>query len=321
MPVKLLTGLDRAPRRSDIYLWSDYIELRCWLSPDGYFSLDGAEEALQESADYNAGNEDTVEADAPEEWFDKLAGRWSACEQAMQRRAQVFGNAYPFRIAENYRGIEKSEASDHANARWYRFLLVASALQYMSHHNATTSAFEEASLAIFKNLLPQGSEVHGFWPSAGRYPHGAPERVTHLASDLRGKPMFSDNAFKVGDRGDCGLDLVAWHPLWDERNRIPIALAQCGCSSEDWKTKPMSTSHGMLNPLIWLSTSEWGRYYFMPHDMHGGGSRWADGVDSDLPAVIVMDRLRILNAAQYFGVELPQSAADRVAEFDSQTFR
>lgn len=321
MPVEILSGLDRAPRRSDIYLWADYIELRCWLNPDGYFSLDDAEEALQESADYNAGNEDAVEPAAPEEWIDKMSGRWSACERALRRRAESFGAAYPFRLAEDYRGIEKSEVADHSDARWYRFLLIASALQYVSRHNATASAFEEASLAVFRNLLPHGSEVHGFWPGAGRYPLEAPARLTQLAADLRGKPAFSDNAFRAGDRGDSGLDLVAWHPLWDQRNRIPVALAQCGCSVEDWKTKPMSTSRDKLIPLLGLSTSEWGRYYFMPHDMHGGGERWADGTDGDLPAVIVMDRLRILRAAQQFATPLPQRALDRVAEFDAQTFR
>lgn len=321
MAAELLVGLDRAPRHTHTYLWADYIELRCWLSLDGYFSLDDAEEALQESADYNAGNEDAAEAEAPEEWIDKMSGKWSACELALRRRAQVFGAAYPFRIAEDYRGIEKSLAGDSGDARWYRFLLVASALRYIPRHNATTMAFEEASLAVFRNLLPSGSEVHGFWPGAGRYPTGAPERVTQLAADLQGWPTFSDNAFKAGDRGDSGLDLVAWHPLWDQRNRIPVALAQCGCSSEEWKTKPMSTSRDKLNNLFSLSTSEWGRYYFMPHDMHGGGRRWTDGVDGDLPAVIVMDRLRILRAAQYFETPLPRSAEERVAEFDAQTFR
>ncbi|PIV88556.1 MAG: hypothetical protein COW48_05360 [Hydrogenophilales bacterium CG17_big_fil_post_rev_8_21_14_2_50_63_12] len=321
MSADLFSGLDRAPSHSDIFLWADYIELRCWLNPDGYFSLDDAEEALQESADYNAGNEDAVEPPAPAVWIDKMAKRWSACELALRRRARHFGAAYPFQIADGYRGIEKAETPDHVDARWYRFLLVASALQYMPRINATTSAFEEASLAVFKNLLPQGSEVHGFWPGTGRYPPRAPDRITQLAADLRGRPMFSNNAFKAGDRGDSGLDLVAWHPLWDQRNRIPIALAQCGCSAEDWKTKPMSTSRDKLLPLLGLSTSEWGRYYFMPHDMHGGGGQWADGTDSDLPAVIVMDRLRILRAAQHFETQLPRSAEERVAEFDAQTFR
>jgi len=321
MPVELLNGLDRTPKRKDIFLWADYIELRCWLNPDGYFSLDDAEEALQESADYNAGNEDAIESSAPEEWIDKISRRWSDCEIAFRRRAQIFGDAYPFRLADDYRGIEKTIVPDTGDARWYRFLLVASALPYIPRIHSTTSAFEDASLAVFKNLLPLGSEVHDFSPGAGRYPAGAPERITQLANELRGKPLFSDNAFKAGDRGDCGLDLVAWHPLWDKRNRIPVALAQCGCSAEDWKTKPMSTSHDKLNPLLGLSTAEWGRYYFMPHDMHGGGTRWADGTDSDLPAVIVMDRLRILRAAQHFATPLPQSALDRVAEFDAQTFR
>lgn len=321
MPVELLAGLDRTPKRKDIYLWADYIELRCWLSPDSYFSLDAAEEALQESADYNAGNEDATDTTTPEVWVDNMSERWSACEFALRRRADIFGASYPFRIANDYRGIEKSEVPDRSDARWYRFLLLASALRYIRPINATTSAFEEATLAVFKKLLPQGSEVHGFWPGAGRYPANAPERIIQLAKELRGKPIFSDNAFKEGDRGDCGLDLVAWHPMWDQRDRIPVALAQCGCSVEDWKTKPMSTGRDKLSPLIWLSTSEWGRYYFMPHDMHGGGKRWADGVDSDLPAVIVMDRLRILRVVQQYEIPLPQSADDRVAEFDTQIFR
>lgn len=43
---ELLRNLDKTPSKSSVYVWADYIELRCLLHPDRYFTLDGAEEAL-----------------------------------------------------------------------------------------------------------------------------------------------------------------------------------------------------------------------------------------------------------------------------------
>ena len=174
------------------------------MHPDRYFSMDGAEEALQESEDYGADAEEP-QLTASNEGFDKLAVRWEECEQVLKQRMVAFGDAYPFKLGTEYRGIETLDGEDTPLRQWYRFLLLASALQYVPQHNELTSAFERASLAVFEMLSPKGAQVHGFWPGAHHYPNDKTKRLTKLAEDLRGTPTFPNNAFHDNDRGDAGV--------------------------------------------------------------------------------------------------------------------
>ncbi len=305
MPAELLDKLDKTPSRSAAFLWADYIELRALVHPDKYFSLDGAEEALAEADDYSADAEE-VGLTASSDGLDKLESRWGECEQTLKRRAALFGDAYPFSLASEYRGLELKDDADNSLRTWYRFLLLASALQYVPNHNSLTSAFERASLSVFKLLTPQSSQVHGFWPGAHHYPNGKAERLTKLAEDLRAKPVFANNAFLPNDRGDAGIDLVAWHTLGDHRDRLPIAIGQCGCSVEDWKTKPNSVSRTALSSKVFIGP-DWLQFYFMPMDIHGPNGAWADGT-GDLPNVVVVDRARFINIARENSIALPGEA-------------
>ncbi|WP_205231152.1 hypothetical protein [Azospira oryzae] len=286
-------------------------------------------EAHQEANDYQADAEDYQPDDsgsstdeAGEQLQATISGsqhldleqRWAECESIISRRVNFFGDAYPFTQASIYRGIEIKEDADQPLRRWYRFLLLASSLQYAKQMQRITSAFEALSLEVFKKLTPPGCEVHGFWPGNHHYPTDKAGRITKLAGDVRGIPTFSDNAFHDGDRGDAGIDLVAWHPLGDHRNRIPVALAQCGCSAEDWKTKPHSVSRTNLAHKL-LIAQDWWQFYFMPHEMRSSINDWATG-NGDLPSVIVIDRARIYTLAQTNNLALPQAAEDLIQELD-----
>lgn len=209
-------------------------------------------------------------------------------------------------MSNEFRGIELKDDADTALRQWYRFLLLASALQYVPRYNALTSAFELASLSIFKVLSPPGSEVHGFWPGAHHYPNDKAGRLKKLAEDLRATAVFSDKAFNAGDKGDAGIDLIAWHPMGDRRDRIPVAIGQCGCSVEDWKTKPHSVGRNSLSLKIALGP-DWWQFYFMPLEMSGCTGDWADGT-GDIPSVIVVDRSRFISFARTHGIDLPTQA-------------
>lgn len=319
MPADLLSALDKPPRNKANTLWADYIELRCLTHPDHYFSLDGAEEALHEADDYSA-DSDEQHLTASSDGLDRLEAKWAECEQIIQRRVERLGSAYPFSLATGYRGIEVATTEDNSLRQWYRFLLLSSSLQYVSAHNALTSAFERASHAVFSHLHPRGTEVHGFWPGAHHYPEGKPERLKKLAEDLRGSAVFPDSAFNEGDRGDGGIDLIAWHPLGDQRNRIPISIAQCGCSVEDWKTKPLSVTPANLNSKIFIPTAYW-QFYFMPLDISGHNTEsWANGT-GDLPSVIVIDRTRFIGMVSHGSITLPEAAAAQVTRLDQFRYR
>ena len=63
-----------------------------------------------------------------------------------------------------------------------------------------------------------------------------------IAHDIRCAPNFEAKDFKPTDTGDGGIDLIAWHPMEDQREGIPLAFAQCGCSTTDWTFKQLEAS-------------------------------------------------------------------------------
>lgn len=122
-------------------------------------------------------------------------------------------------------------------------------MAYIPKKNAIARVFEECSLRVFQNLMPIGSQVYPAWASGGaqaRYQGSLPEKYRRIASDIRAIPTFADRDFKTGDHGDGGIDIVAWHPLGDTRAAIPSALAQCGCSRDDWRHKHLEASPAKL---------------------------------------------------------------------------
>lgn len=88
---------------------------------------------------------------------------------------------------------------------------------------------------------------------------------------------------------------------------MPIAMAQCGCSRDDWEHKQLEAhpvKHSQRLPVM----HSWANYYFMPLDFRRADGDWAK--KSDLAEVIIVDRLRILGLAEQFAVldEMPDFA-------------
>lgn len=319
MIAEFLVELDKPPRQSFNQLWSDYVELRCLLHPDKYFTLDSTEEALHEADDYISDSEEHHETSSSE-GLDKLSLKWGECERIINRRAELLGDSYPFIPSSSYQGIELRDDGSEDLKNWYKFLLLASSLRYVNGHNKLTTAFELASHEIFKKLHAANTEVHGFWPGAHHYPTDKAGRFKKLAEDLRTVPTFPDNAFSDRDKGDGGIDLVAWHPLGDKRNRMPISIGQCGCSVDDWKSKPMSVMHANLCEKLAIP-AHYLTYYFMPLDMSGlTDGQWADGT-GDLPSTIVMDRIRIINIAREHAIALPKEAFEQLVRLDGCSYK
>ena len=174
--------------------------------------------------------------------------------------------------------------------------------------------FEECSLAVFTHLMPKGAEVHPAWASggaAGRYQGSLSDKYRAIARDIRAVPTFKDRDFKTGDHGDGGIDIVAWHPMGDIRDAIPSALAQCGCSREDWRRKHLEASPSKLrakfNPY-----HPWTTYYFMPIDLRWEDGDWAN--KSDFGDAIMVDRLRLVRLAKEFDLVDAMPLGDHVGQ-------
>ncbi len=317
------------PNGSDLYIWCDYIELRCLVDMDRRLSRGRMQELLDDTAqmygeqtDADVVNPADVDpqpdgnSDDPDAldgvphgggqigtrnemrvvgWFNNLAFR-----------AKTFGDAYPFKLSADGQELEALQVDTPLRVLYVQMLMSASLrLVPKTRHDELTESFEETSHEIFKQLMPMGWEVHRFGAKgASRYEGLLFEKLKALVKDLRGKLMLEANHFKPNDRGDGGLDLVAWHPMaGDERDGLPIALAQCGCTSDSdaWSKKSLEAAPAKLKPHIHLLNS-WSTYYFMPHDLtEASGTKIDWQLRSHLTESIVIDRSRLIRLAKFYG--------------------
>jgi hypothetical protein len=315
----LLRDLGTPPKTgtSWLYRWADYAELRCLVHRDCRFSRDNFAEALQEAQDQNHDGEasaalDDKDEDAaaelpapaedgPAERDDRHEALAARCfQQQLALRAEVFGVDWPFTLSADTQELTL-RSGERTPAQWlYLQLLLSASLQYCNprRRRELTGPFEGVSLEVFKRLMPAGAEVHAFGATHNsRYTGHLFDRLESLVRDLRGHLRLQREHFSTHDAGDGGVDLVAWHPMGDTRDRLPVALAQCGCTADGWPSKSAEASPDRLSGNLHLPSS-WATYYFMPLDLTmslNAGVDWQR--KSDMSTAIVVDRLRMLRLA------------------------
>ena len=314
MSKSILEDLATYPRLNDVFVWSDYVELRCLVHPDSSFSRSALTEAKEEMEEVvgavfddfeDESDEDDDEfgiLDSPPEKQDKLSRKSAEIFSHIAARALLFGgDLYPFEVDESAKSISlKADIKP-----WhcvYIQLLLSSALKYVpkTRRQEVTDKFEVISHEIFKQLMPNGWEVHQFGKnSSTRYTGHLFDKLTALAKVVRGTIVAKRTDFDRNDRGDGGLDLVAWHPLGDSRRSLPIAFAQCGCTADDYGPKTLEASPAMLSSKLSVSHS-WSTYYFMPHSLHDGDD-WLGF--KKFGGAIVIDRIRIMRLAHQYAID------------------
>jgi hypothetical protein len=285
----MFTSLDQPPQGTEGMFWADFAEIKALVHPDRCFTSGDLSGVAQRAKDMGRGFES--------------AARWRDILNYVQIRSSAFAGAYPFEISDDQDTI--AVAYDNSpKQRLYLALLLASSLRTLEkgRRNGVARAFEEVSFAVFSKLLPPGSEVRPTWAAAGEadpYKGTLFQKLTALAADLRCTPNFVEADFNPNDTGDGGMDIVGWHPMSDFRSGMPIAMAQCGCSRDDWEHKQLEAhpvKHSQRLPVM----HPWANYYFMPLDFRRADGDWAK--KSDLAEVIIVDRLRILGLAEQFAV-------------------
>lgn len=281
--------------------WTDFAEIKALVHPDRCFTSGDLSGVARRAKDMGRGFEP--------------AARWRDILNYIEIRRSAFGDAYPFEISHDKDTIAVA-SNDSARHRLYLALLLASSLRTLAkdRRNGVARVFEEISFAVFSKLLPPGSEIRATWAGPGKaapYEGTLFQKLTSLAADLRCTPNFAEADFSPADIGDGGIDIVAWHPMSDLRAGIPIAMAQCGCSRDDWEHKQLEAhpvKHSQRLPVM----HPWANYYFMPLDFRRSDGDWAK--KSDLAEVIIVDRLRILGLAEQLAVMHEMPALDYVDE-------
>lgn len=285
----MLANLDSPPAGTDAYQWADYIELRALVHPDGCFSkadLDGVQRRVT-----NANRAFNAEQ------------RWVDATSFVSNRIHAFSGNYPFVLSDNGSYLELSQEALSPEERLYLSLLLSSSLRFMQRTDwpRLTRRFEEISFVVFSHLMPMNSQIRKTWAGAGEdapYTGSHYEKMHAISRDIRCETSLKERDCAPNDTGDGGIDIIAWHPMSDQREGIPIAFAQCGCSTDDWTHKHLEASPAKLRHFSPMHP--WATYYFLPLDL-----RWADGdwaYKNDLGQAIFVDRLRIVRLASDFGL-------------------
>lgn len=283
----MLNNLESIPS-NDEFLWADFLEIRAMVHPDKAFSR---------------GDLDSVMRAQPEEFNrEQSSAKWRFGTDFIRQRINIFGDSYPFSLSEDGDTLTLENYDDLENIKkLYLSLLICANIKYIPQATRPiiTRSFEMISLPIFTSLMPRGYYVYPNWAGGGanaRYTGLLIEKYQAIARDIRCETTtFKPRDFKSRDSGDGGIDIVAWHPFGDERDAIPAAFVQCGCSKDEWRHKQLEPSYAKLGSKMPV-THPWASYYFLPQDL-----RWMDGdwaYKADIGGAILVDRLRLINLAR-----------------------
>ncbi|WKA61046.1 hypothetical protein [Pectobacterium aroidearum] len=295
------------PSQSFIFLWADYIEFQCLISEDkiyssGYFT-DPTEEddiLVSESDDSDESFDGSVSfSDDVLKPDEKIERKWGDIKGKFEIRKNNLGELWPFEFKDDILILKFDEKSVYHHL--YIMLLICSLLKHChkKRYNELTDAFEYLSYCLFNCLMPNGWVVKMTGAKANKgkiYP-----KLEEIAKNTRAKMVIDEDDFDDKNTGDGRLDLIAWHPLCDDRGFIPIALAQCGCSPTAWEHKQLEASPCSLANVFSFQHPPV-NYYFMPHDLWKNSSKW-DRRDK-LSQVVMIDRMRILKLSKYYASDM-----------------
>lgn len=308
----IVIRVDGKPRDEDTHTWSDYLELLALINLDRVCGHEFALDRLSDSPeDDSLADDDDDEYDEPDERAQedtfslkrsrarekasiRLVDAFSLC----QWRSAAYGHRYPYEVNLSSREIRLRDELTEAHYSYLFLLLCGNQPFIKKEKNALTDGFEKFCAFVFSQVVPQGSEVHVYGKAAvTRYKGNKLEKLKALCADLRGRLIANPQAFRKGDNGDSGIDIVAWHGLNDEAMNIPVSLAQCACSREDWVKKQAEilpdffANHMTTNP-------PWVPFMFIPICFRSASGTWA--YSGEVKNVVLMDRLRILKNCSDF---------------------
>lgn len=300
--------IDGKPRDNDVHTWADYLELLALVNLDrvcGHeFVLDrlcdSPEDGLSDVDDEDQEARDAQESvsDVQRRTREKVSLRLNDAYALCFWRQCAYGSEYPYEVDLNGHEVRlKKELEDGHFS--YLFLLLCGNQPFIKKENKQlTDGFEKFCAHVFSNVMPHGAEVHVYGKASGtRYRGNKLKKLTDLCGDLRGRLFAKEDSFRNGDAGDSGIDLVAWHGLNDQAFNIPVSLAQCACSRDEWIKKQAE-----ILPDFFVNHFEtippWMPFMFIPICFRATNGLWA--YSGEVKNVVLMDRLRIIKNCKNF---------------------
>lgn len=287
--------LSRFPRNSDAHTWADHAELLCYCNGGDAFSRSDFLDQLRESQSLNLPDEeaDTEEQEAPEKRADALATRLNDCFEQMAWRVASFGTAYPFRLDDESRSLQRVNTLNEQQQLYLLLLLCANLpLLPKGQRQSYTDAFERISKLALSALFPSPWQALMFAKDQSEFSGSKWQRMNQLARRMGGRGSYHAQSFRPKDNGDGQIDLAGWRQLDDcEGRNAPSWLAQCACSREGWSDKQGAVTDIRLRQHFHFAPT-WLPIITIPLCFRSNNGTWA--VDTEV-SVMALDRLRIIN--------------------------
>ena len=210
---------------------ADFSELISWqedLSSDQFIS---SQLSKLDENDYTDG--------VPEE--DGLIELVGEAFNAVQERAEVCGDGYPFLLESDGNVLQTRPGAVNAQHIVYKFLLLATRLNMATNRQHAeldgTVLFEELCVEVARNYFGENSIPFLFGTANGM--DNFQDKVNRLCNCLGEGGQFRNPGNRTPTAKDDGLDIAVWNPFVDRRPGKLIGFGQCktGTNYEDYFTR------------------------------------------------------------------------------------
>lgn len=254
--------LDNAPKTSDIFVWSDFLELHCLASADNIASIDVAAKEARSQSDNGIDTELFGDGPTNEELFsspeidDKALGVAGEALQLCYNRSKFFGDSYPFLVDKAGKELCLKSELSYEQKLYIALLLCSNNTSVDLHNDIFTLGFEKISKYAFKGILPpealvlhvgtrQGEEHDCLEIASNKFV----DKLRAIADKLNLKFIADDAEFTDHNNGDGGIDLIGIIPMLEgklgeeliylgqsatSRRRDELNKKQCDATHTKW---------------------------------------------------------------------------------------
>lgn len=280
------------------FIWSDFIELYTLTTTDGYCDERRFLELIQNDA---IGKKIYS--------IDNIKALWQQVLAHAQERMALYDGDYPYEVNPDQGIIRLKFVQTHPKQRLYLSMVIANSINYLSKdwHADIAEDFATTCRQIFTCLMPEGTNLEPI-TNKSKAPLTATQiqNLIHLACgnsnegqdphlylpETSAQASFATNENDIPSR----LDLLAWHPIGNGNDGIPIAVAQFNCDMNDWQQEQKNLQ--ALNEQAYTQHVPWATYHFSPIDLYTAKRDWK--VPHLQKRIILLDRYRILTLAEKF---------------------
>ena len=297
--LELLTETPSASQQ-DKHYWADFIELKCLVNRDYQFSQAEFQDVCKENKDLLPKEKEESETEYISKG-DRSEVFAQDCFDLIRSREKIFSNYYPFKLPESKKILIRKQKITLKH-KLYLFFLFCSTLNYTkSYLKALTDSFEMLGKEVFKNLLPEGAEVHLFGSGNSieknkRYSGNVLKKIELLAKDLFEFSKVDQSNFAPTNVGDEGLDIVGWLPNGphDNQPHLLTFFGQSACTP-DWVNKQHSSSFDAWSPKINLSVRPV-NIILCPYSFRSSSGEWHGA--HEIAGSLMLDRQRLIHHFQ-----------------------